>query len=381
MRVTYIERSPSNWRLRIEGARGGDGKRTFSYETVKGSIEDARRRRFEILKAHEDGSWAKPDKLTLGAFLTRWVEERAAVGTICAGSAETYGKLLDRHILPALGGHRLQKVTGQEIQALYTRLLTSKTAPLSGNSVLMLHRILTAALTDARRGRLIMVNPMEEVAAPRVRNTRGVNKAVEQAAVDKILRAVAGDWWEDVIRFVLGTGLRRGELCGLRWRDVDTAGARITVAGQVVTLDGEAPTFKEPKTESGRRRVALAAPLVEMLQGRRARAASEALAAGRGSIEDAYVFSLDGVRPLSPETVTAGFRAICDKIGLPDFTFHGLRHTHITHLLRQGMDAKSVSQRVGHSSAAFTMTVYQSVFEEDDRRLAECSSGLLKGRG
>jgi integrase len=386
MRVTYIERSPSNWRLRIEGARGMDGKRTFSYETIRGSEDDARRRRFEILKAHEDGSWAKPDKLTLGAFLERYLEQRQALGKICRGSAETYEAMLHANVLPVLGGQRLQRITGAEIQALYTALLTRKDRPLAPASVVLIHRVLKTAFKSARKTRLIVVNPMEEVEAPseaRATEEEITAKALDDAGTERLLREVAGNWKEDVVIVALGAGLRRGELCGLRWRYVDLAARKLLVAGQIVQYRDGTIEYKVPKTRRGRRSLSLPDPVVDVLRRLRAKAAAESMAAGRGSIDDAYVFSPDGVNPLLPNALTASFSRLCDNVGLPEFTFHGTRHTHITGLLKRvGREgAKAVSERVGHASVAFTLDRYQSVFEGDDRNLGDLAAGLFSGRG
>lgn len=381
MNVTYIERSPGVWRLRIERGRDGAGKRQFAYETVRGAEEDAKRRRWEILKAFEEGAWANPDKITVAAYLTRWIENRAAMGAICRTTAETYGKHVRVHVIPQIGGVRLQRLTGAQIQAAYVAMLTGEN-PLAPASALNVHRILKTALTDARRARLLTINPIEEVTPPRARRGRRQNKAVEQDAVERLLREIAGDWKEDVVRFALGTGLRRGEVCGLQWNNLDLDRGRATVTHQIVQYDGDGFERKQPKSESSLRRVSLPAALVDMLRSRRARAGAEALAAGRGAIDDAYVFSqgADGA-PLMPDALTAGFRRLAAKVGLPEFTFHGLRHTHITALLRNGADVTAVSARVGHSTPAMTMNVYKSVFEEDHDKLADLSGGLLKRRG
>lgn len=386
MNVTYIERSPGVWRLRVEGPRGGDGKRTFSYETVRGTEDDAARRRFEIVKGHEEGSWTKPDKLTLAAFLGRYLEQRQALGKICRGSAETYGALLQKNVLPVLGGHRLQKVTGADVQALYSKLLTRKERPLAAASVGLIHQILKTAFKAARKARLIVINPMEEVEAPSARREteeETTAKALDDAQTERLLREIAGNWKEDVIIVALGAGLRRGELCGLRWRYVDLAGRKLTVAGQLVQYRDGTLEYKVPKTRRGRRVVSLPDPVVDVLRRLRAKAAAESMAAGRGAIEDCYVFSQDGERPLQPAVLTTSFNRLCDAIGLPAFTLHGARHTHITSLLKRvGREgAKAVSERVGHASVAFTLDRYQSVFEGDDRNLGDLAGAMFKSAG
>lgn len=380
MHVTYIERSPGVWRLRIELGRDGDGKRLFSYETVQGTEDDAQRRRFEIVSANEQGSWVEPTKLTVACYLTQWIANRVALGVICRGSSETYGRMLENHVTGRIGGILLQKLVGGEIQALYTSLLSGPHA-LKPASLLVIHRFLRTAMKEARQARLIVVNPMDEVKPPRNRTARGANRAVEVEAIERLLREVAGDWKEDIVHFALGTGMRRGEICGLQWGDLDLNRGRVRITHQVVQFADGSWERKEPKTDNAVRTVSLPAPIVEMLRARRAAAAAESMRVGGGSIDADYVFTSMGGAKLLPTNLSQAFRQLADKIGLPGFTFHGLRHTHITTLLRDGAPAKAVSERVGHASVAFTMGVYQSVFDEDHDKLAALSAKLFSKRG
>lgn len=384
MKITYLERAPGTWRLRIETA-GPTGARAFAYETVHGDEEAARRRRFELLQEHEQGTWAKPEKILFSAYLDRWTEQRLALGVIGRSTYEVQASILRVYVKPALGGKRLQAITSSDIQRLYVDLLTTPTRNrerLSNSFVRLIHRTLGTVLKDARKTRLIRVNPMEEVTPPeRVRARAG--KAITVEAALRLADDLRGHWLEPVVMLALGTGLRRGEACGLRWRDMDLDARKLYVRGQIVGyLDGTLE-WKEPKSAAGVRTIGLPPELVDMLRARRREAAEHRMAAGLGGgLEDAYVFTRDGIEPVRPDTVTRAFREFCDAHGLPQFTFHGTRHTHATHMLKavgRG-GAKAVSQRLGHASIDITLDVYQTVFESDDNELADLASGLLKGR-
>lgn len=387
MRVSYIERSPGVWRLRIETGRSAPseqhptGERQFSYETVKGTEEDAQRRRFDILRSHEEGSFAKPEKLTVSGFLGRpiadpkahsyWVAQRLALGKIGRSTADNYQMVFDCYLIPALGGKRLQKVEAHDVQALYTRLLTA--GELSRSSVCHVHRVVSAAFKSARKSRLIVVNPMEEVEAPK--SVRPKPKALEQADMVKVIDACEGNWKWPIAVIGFGAGLRRGEVLGLRRKDVDLAGARLHVRGQLVQYQDGTTEWKEPKTETGVRTVSLSPELVDVLRDvlREGLEARMRGGVGSGGLDDAPVFSFDGCAFIAPAKLSKSFGRLCDTIGLPEFTFHGTRHTHGTALLKKvgKAGAKAVSQRLGHSDIVVTLSVYQTVFEEDDRELAD----------
>ncbi len=386
MKVTYIERSPGVWRMRIETGRGAptgkhpNGERQFSYETIRGTKEDAQRRRFEILDAYEKGSFARPDKLTVAGYLGRpiddpkafshWVAQRLALGKIGRSSAENYQIMLQAYVVSRLGSTRLQKVQAGDVQALYTSLVQKNGLALA--TVEQLHRILRAAFRSARKARLIVVNPMEEVEAPR--GTKPKPKALDAAGMTKVIAACEGTWRWPIAVVAFGCGLRRGEVLGLRRKDIDLAGARLHVRGQLVEYHDGTNEWKAPKTDAGARTVSLPPDVVNVLRDvlREALEARMRSGVGADGLDDAPVFTRDGVTPIRPGTLSQSFNELCDEIGFPHFTFHGARHTHATMLLQKvgKSGAKAVSQRLGHADVTVTLRVYQSVFEEDDRELA-----------
>lgn len=385
MNVTYIERAPGVWRLRIETGRSTptaahpDGEREFSYETVRGVEDDARRRRFDILRSHEEGSFARPDKLTVAGFLGRpvdepeafshWVGQRLALGIIGRSSAENYQIMLDAYFLPKLGATKLQKLTAADIQAAYTAMLKDG---LSRTTVSQLHRIVRCAFKSARKTRLIIVNPMDEVVAPKLPKQKP--KATDAAGMAKVLAACEGNWKWPIAVVAFGCGFRRGEVLGLRRKDVDLAGAKIAVVGQLVEYHDGSHEWQAPKTEAGVRTVAISPEVVDVLRKVMRESLEARMRAGVGGdgLDDAPVFTRDGVSWIRPARLSDSFNRLCDRIGLPAFTFHGTRHTHATVLLSKvgKSGAKAVSERLGHADIATTLRIYQTVLAEDDRELA-----------
>jgi integrase len=278
--------------------------------------------------------------------------------------------MLDAYVIPKLGATRLQKLAAHEIQGAYASMLA---AGLSRSTVYQLHRILRCALRSARKTRLIVVNPMEEVEAPK--GVKATPKATDAAGMAKILAACEGDWKWPIAVVAFGCGLRRGEVLGLRRKDVDLSGARISVCGQLVEYHDGTNAWREPKTASGVRTVAISPELVDVLRGVLREGLEARMRAGIGGdgLDEAPVFTRDGVTFIRPGTLSNGFNELCDKLGMPAFTFHGTRHTHATMLLQRvgKAGAKAVSQRLGHADIAVTLRVYQTVLADDDRELAD----------
>jgi integrase len=378
MKVTYIERSPGTWRLRIETGVAPDGRRLFKYETLRGTIDDVRRRRFAILNEHEEGTFAEPTKVTFGAFFKQWNETRLALKKITRSTAENYNNIL-RIYLGTIAGKRLQRITAQDIQAIYTAM--ARRGDLSMTTLHHVHAIVGATFRAARRVKIIKVNVMEEIEAPQKERVQPRSLTETQSA--KLLVSLVGSWMEPIVALGLATGLRRGEVLGLRWGDVDLDGGRLHVRGQLVQYRDASVAWVLTKTEAGTRTISLAADAVNMLRNLRVAAGELRMKLGvGGKLDDGYVFSTDGgATPYRPARLGAAFGAHCEAHGFAGVTFHSLRHTHITTLLqRVGKGgAKAVSRRAGHADLRTTLEVYQTVFEEDDRALADLSSGLIGG--
>jgi integrase len=376
VKVTYIGRSPGTWRLRIETGVAPDGRRLFKYETLRGTIDDVRRRRFAILNEHEEGTFAEPSKVTFGGFFTQWIETRLALKKITRSTAENYDKML-RYYLQAIAGKRLQRITAQDIQAIYTDM--AKRGDLSPNTLHHVHAIVGAAFRAARRAKIIKVNVMEEIEAPT--RQRSKPRSLTEAQAANLLASLDGSWMQPLAALTFATGLRRGEALGLRWGDVDLDGARLHVRGQLVQYRDASVAWVATKTEAGERSISLASDAVNMLRNLRVAAGELRMKLGLGGkLDEAYVFSRDGgVRPYRPANLGTAFSEHCEAAGFAGVTFHAVRHTHITTLLQRvgKSGAKAVSRRAGHANLSTTLEVYQTVFEEDDRALADLSAGLF----
>lgn len=269
---------------------------------------------------------------------------------------------MNKHLVPALGAVSLAKLQPVHVQGYYGDALKSGRrngkGGLSAQTVRHHDRVLNVALKRARALRLIATNPIEDVSRPKVE--RAELQVLEPDETARLL-ATASTTRVYVPTFLaLATGMRRGEVLALRWSDVDLKGGTLQVVQSLeVTDDGL--RFKPPKTRRSRRTITLPASVVEVLSDHKARQAEERLQLGLGKDERGLVFAQVSGEPVNPDNFSNEFKRVAKRAGVRPITFHGLRHTHITNLLREGVHPKIASERAGHSSVAITLDTYSHV--------------------
>lgn len=287
------------------------------------------------------------DGPTLGQWLTGWVQR---VGDLRASTRRSYVGHISNYLVPLLGDLRLAELAASDVEALHEMLAA---AGVSTDLARRIHATLSSALSDAERDGLIAVNPCLRVRVPRgERRTPAVWSAAQAA---RFLAATTGDDHAGLWRVALLLGLRRGELCGLRWTDVDLDAATLTVRTSRA-LVGNQVVEGPPKSARGRRVLPLDARSVEILKREWARQTRQALDKRWGPME--YVFTDDTGRPVHPAWVSRRFGKLCERLELPRIRFHDLRHTSASLGLAAGESLKGVSTRLGHASIAVTADTY-----------------------
>ena len=317
----------------------------------KGTKREAQAELNRLLSRKAEGTYVDPTKMSVAAYLEHWlsadIERRVARKT-----AVRHRQLVQRQIAPAIGQIPMRKLTPVHIEAFEAELQRSGYVKgrkagqgLTAQTVLHVHRTLSQALAHAVATGVLFKNPAEQVKPPRPpRREIAILSKPEVAAV---LRE-AGPLYLPVLVGVT-TGMRRGELLGLRWSDVDLAKAKLTVNQSLERLAGKT-VFKSPKTTGSRRTITLPALTVEALSAHRAK---QARIGG-----EELVFSHADGSPWDPDTLTKAFDRLIRAVGVRRITFHGLRHTHISHQLMDGVHIKVVSERAGHASVSVTLSVY-----------------------
>ncbi len=308
----------------------------------------------------EEGPVTEGPSLTVGAYLGTWLEHVRT--RVRPSTYDGYYFLVTNHAVPTLGHLPLGELHPLHVQRLYARMLSpaygGSRGPVSAKTVGNLHRVLRQAMAQAVAWRLMSWNPATAAQPPR---SRGAEPAViDRDLAVRLLAAAAGSRFELPVALAVATGMRRGEILGLRWSDLDDGWevARVVRSLQA-TRSGLA--FEEPKTRRSRRAVGLPAFLHPYLQRQRIsqdlrRDGPGQPPAGVGLVVD----SGDG-SPWNPDNFSRGWPEFLRARSLPHVRFHDLRHAHATFMLLQGVHPKVVSERLGHASVGITLDTYSHV--------------------
>ncbi len=359
------QRANGLWEARIT-LEGGQPK-SF-YAKTKG---EALRKQRQAQHAIDHGLPVLSDeRQTLGAFLTSWLQGKKQLE---ASTWLRYRIFVERKLIPELGQVQLSKLTPQHLQRLYAKKLDDGWSPTTVNH---LHTVLHGALEQAVKWDLIARNISDRVDPPRkVRKEMRV-WTPEQARA--FLAALSGDRLEALFRLALHTGMRQGELFGLRWRDVDLENSALYVQ-TALKVQEAGRALGKPKTEHSRRKIELGADAIDALRAHRKRQAEERLAMGQAWTDNDLVFCDTIGGALAPNNVTRRhFLPAIKRASVPTIRFHDLRHTAATLMLLGGAPVKVVSERLGHSNVAITLNIYAHVLPSMQKDTATLMTQMLR---
>lgn len=349
----------------------GKGEGTI-YERRKGlwaaqlTLPDSKRKTFygatraevlrKLTKAKQDvygGLQLAEGQETLAQYLRRWLE--MVEHDLKPGTLRTYRKQV-RYITSGLRGVRLKLLTPQQVKLFYSQQVKRGLSPTTVNHI---HGVLHKALEDALKMGLVQQNASDRVSPPRRADHEMITLSEDQARA--LLEAAQGERFEVLFWLALQTGMRQGELLGLRWPDVELDRASLVVRSSVQKI-GKAFTLGEPKTAHSRRRIALSASMVEHLKSHRTNQKAEKVKAGPAWKEHELVFPNIYGGVMVPDNLAKRiFKRLLRKAALPDMRFHDLRHTAATLLLARGENPKVVSEMLGHADISITLRIYGHV--------------------
>ena len=324
------------------------------------------------LKARLDGMPLPSEQLKVGRYLQEWLQ--STQHSVRPSTWRRYEQLLRIHAIPALGTLSLTRLEPHHIQKLYTDCLTQGLAPAT---VRQLHAVLRRALGQATKWGTVARNVAALVSPPRVKRHEITPLTAAQARA--LLDAAQDARLEALYALALSTGMRLGELLGLRWQDVALDAGILKVEHTLLRLrDGLQLT--EPKTARSRRRIALTPQAVDALRQHRARQAAERLHLGAAWEDHDLVFANEIGKPIEAgNLLRRSFWPLLAKARLQRIRFHDLRHTAATLMLQQGVHPKVVSELLGHSSIGLTLDVYSHVIPDMQQHAVAVMHALLKG--
>lgn len=370
-------RIEGSWYIRVELPRGAKNERRQRRETFRGNKAEAQRRLRDLLGEVESGSHAGVSRMNVADLCTRWLE--SSRHRVAAKTYARYESMVRLHIIPTLGGIRAEILRPTHIEAALAGWISGnrkdrKKGRLSQRSVRHLCDTLKTICRWGLRMNVLTRNPADAIEPPRV--DRNEMRALDPNGVAELLNAARGTELEAPIAVAIGTGLRRGELLGLRWGDIDLDQARLAVRRSVETVDG-VTRAKPPKTARSARTVSLPSFVVDVLRKARAEQLERRMLLGLGRAEDGAVFTRSDAAAWEPGAFSLHFARLVKRHRLPHVRFHDLRHSFGTLALASGVDLKTVSSALGHSTIAMTANTYVHAVESLQRDSAARLDTLL----
>jgi integrase len=336
-------------------------KRKYVYGRKYGDVQ---RKLAEAMGDAARGIVVDDKNLTVSEYLDRFLED-VQRGSVRESTYSRDKYLITNHVKPALSRVNLKNLSAMHLQRLYRE---KRDAELSASTVQKIHHVLHKALAQAVRWDLIARNPTDNVKAPTP--TPKEMRPLASSEARKLLEAAGGDRLEALYLLAIHTGMRRGELLGLKWADVDLENATVRVR-RTLTRKGTGYVLGVPKSKHSRRTVRLTQKAVEALRSHRARQAEEKLRVGGLYQDQGLVFARERGGIINPSNLRQrSFMPLLERAELPPITFHDLRHTCASLLFQQNIHPKFVQELLGHASVAITLDTYSHMLPGMDSEAA-----------
>lgn len=356
------QKRPNLWEGRIVAGHKKDGSPIYKYvsgRTQKEAYEKLR----ELIAEYRNVELTENSQITVEEWMQKWMDEYMMF-SIREQTWKSYESVIRLHIIPNLGNKKVSSLTVSTVQKFYNKLLSEGK---SGSLVRDAHLILHQAMDVAVKENLIAKNPTDGTKIPKVQYKP--KNILNETQLETFMKAIKEDeLWYDFFYTEITTGLRRGELCGLKWCDFNETTGQLNVVRTVTTHKGGGLKTGETKTEKGKRTIYLPPSTVKLLSERRNKVSSE------------WIFPnlYDNSKPINPSTAYLRLKAILKKADLPSIRFHDLRHTFATHALSSGVDARTLSGILGHTNASFTLDTYTHVTNDMQKNASAIVGRFMK---
>jgi len=362
---SITQRKDGRWQAQISLE---NGKRKTYYGKTKREVQEKLRLAINQQKL---GKFTLGSNQTVKQFLDDWLENvhRHIIGP---NSYVMYRGFLDNHIFPTFGHVKLGKLTPRQIDTLYSAKLK---AGYAAETVRAIHYMLSKALSDAVRWKLISFNVCKDVKPPRAKKYETHPLTHEQAMI--LLAAAKGQKFEALLTLAVTTGMREGEILGLRWDDINATDCTLSIRRTVYRVKGKGVVEGKPKTESSKAKITLPQFVVDALLVQKDIQEKARVQAGEKWIENNLVFPNRLGKLADVRYLRVLFKKLLQEAGLPKMRFHDLRHSAATILLDMGVHPKIVQGILRHSTIAMTMR-YSHVSDEKQRETMNKLDQLFK---
>lgn len=376
--MAYIKKTKSGkWEAQVElGKDPATGKRKYkTFEKKKDANAWANRMEVEV----DEGIAINPTDYTIKEYLSWWLEDIKP--SLSPTTYDGYDLICKTHIIPTIGAIKIINLKPMHIKTYINNKRVrgrkdGKKGGLSERTLLHHFRVLNKALKDAVKLRLIRYNPGDAIEAPTPKKKE--IKALTKKQLSNLLEASEG-WIHNFIFVAAYTGMRRGELLGLRWSDVEFENQMIRVSQTLVTKDGEGSVFKSPKTKSSQRSIYITKKVIQVLKDHKSMQEKLKIHLGPDYENDLnLVFCKEDGTRYYPTTVNKKFNKIRKQVSLlNEVSIHTLRHTHATLLLKAGEHPRKVQERLGHSSISETLDTYSHVTPNMQKETAKKFDNIM----
>ena len=370
---TIRKRQDGRWEGRIIIGHKNDGSPMYKSvfgKTQKGTLKQLHR----MIDIYRDVDLTEECRMTLGEWLDKWLDEYM-IFTVRESTLNGYRMLAENQIKRFLGEKQLSSLTTADIQKFYNRIRKEgrvKEHPiygyeLSGAMVRKVHMLLHQVLDTAVKECLIVRNPTAGTTIPKKIYTE--KQVLGDRQLEQFMEAIKQEpYWYDFFYVEIMTGLRRGEICGLKWSDVNFTEGTLCIKRSVSAKAGGGVSIGETKTGAGMRKIILPPSVATLLREKKPSAINE------------WVFPhyTDPSGPLHPESAYRKLKTILKNIGLPLIRFHDLRHTFATHAMQGGVDAKTLAGILGHTDASFTLDTYTHVTGDMQRNASSVVNNMMQ---
>lgn len=378
--------------VRVHRGRGADGKQlkpyTATFDVLPTWTEKSARRKAEAFAA----TFEKECREGIASDSRQRFQEYAEyVMELKERRGDKHSTILDyRHmtarIYPEIGHIKLRDLRPEHLNTLYSKLAADGInkhtgGKLSNRTILRYHRFASIVLAQAVKEGLIPINPASRAEPPKAE--RKEPNYVQQSDIPAILEALESEpfKWQVLVHMLLVTGVRRGELLGLKWANVDFDSSRIFICNTLMYSPDRGVYESSPKTEQSKRYIALPRETVQLLKKYRNWQFSERLRLGEYYNNQDFVFTQDNGKPMHPDSVTTWLDRFSKRHGLPHINPHAFRHTMTSILIFNGVDTVSISKRLGHSQVSTTTNIYAHAMAEADKRNADVLGDMLLRHG